>query len=304
MTDSLEISKKLFSDLEKLHSMCRYLRLGWAQKIDSKVLAEEFERVLSLLRGEHRQFDPEEKLLKVTEALSLCVANGECQTNLQRFYDLYVVFDCFIGEIFAALEMADMEQGKQKTRIDLIGSLIRNNGYSRYLEIGTRDDECFNAIDVPYKVGVDPASGGTLRMTSDQYFSEHEDNFDIIFVDGLHEAVQVYRDIENSLRVLNNGGVIVMHDCNPLYESRQFVPPIVRSWNGDTWRAFVHYRGREDLDLVVGDFDQGCGVLKVRNNPSPITLEKPYHDLRWEDLEENREKWINKKSFEEVLEWS
>ena len=36
------------------------------------------------------------------------------------------------------------------------------------------------------KIGVDPVSGGNLRMTSDHFFKENKEKFDLIFIDGLH----------------------------------------------------------------------------------------------------------------------
>ena len=39
-------------------------------------------------------------------------------------------------------------------------------------------------------------------MSSDEFFLKNKDQFDIIFIDGLHVYEQVKRDIENSLIVL------------------------------------------------------------------------------------------------------
>ena len=39
--------------------------------------------------------------------------------------------------------------------------------------------------------------------------------YDLVFVDGLHIADQVERDIVNSLAALAPGGMVVLHDCNP-----------------------------------------------------------------------------------------
>ena len=39
-------------------------------------------------------------------------------------------------------------------------------------------------IKISNKVGVDPISGGTLRMTSDNFFKNNETFFDLIFLDG------------------------------------------------------------------------------------------------------------------------
>ena len=56
-----------------------------------------------------------------------------------------------------------------------------------YLEIGCASNINFDSICVKHKVGVDPDMGGTLRLTSDDYFSKYKNSkFDLIFLDGLH----------------------------------------------------------------------------------------------------------------------
>ena len=37
-------------------------------------------------------------------------------------------------------------------------------------------------------------------MTSDEFFKQNEDTYDVIFIDGLHTSDAVYRDINNSLK--------------------------------------------------------------------------------------------------------
>ncbi len=54
------------------------------------------------------------------------------------------------------------------------------------MEIGCFNNDLFNHINCPKKVGIDPYSGGTLRKTSDDFFSKNEETFDCIFIDGLH----------------------------------------------------------------------------------------------------------------------
>lgn len=53
---------------------------------------------------------------------------------------------------------------------ELFNWLINEFGYQSYLEIGCKDNSTFDRVKVAKKVGVDPNRGGTLRMTSDQYF--------------------------------------------------------------------------------------------------------------------------------------
>ena len=146
---------------------------------------------------------------------------------------------------------------KQPNRADLINKLIARSSFTRYLEIGCNTNETFNQIEVQNKVGVDPVSGGTLRMTSDAFFAQNTESFEIIFVDGLHEAYQAELDIRNSLKVLAPGGVIVAHDCSPKFEIRQIVPVCTGVWNGDVWKAFLKLRQDPDLRCAVVDIDHG-----------------------------------------------
>ncbi len=179
---------------------------------------------------------------------------------------------------------------------DVINALIQTHGYRRYLEIGCDLDACFNAIACDVKVGVDPVRGGNVRATSDSYFATRPEPFDIIFIDGDHRHPQVYRDIENSLAYLATGGTIVMHDCMPpalIYESPGFC--------GTVWRAFAKFRERVDLDGIVGEFDFGVGMIRLRPNPSPIVLPKSMDELTYKDLIVNRHAWMRPVSDVEMM---
>lgn len=187
-------------------------------------------------------------------------------------------------------------------RTELIKFLIKRFGYTSYLEIGCANDWNFNQIPAALKVGIDPGQGGTLRMTSDDFFAQNTQTFDIIFIDGLHISDQVDRDIVNSLKFLNPNGTIVMHDCNPANEENQRQYVVVSDWNGDVWKSFVKIRSLSNVDAAVGDFDHGCGVLRVRNNSEPIA---PVDEslLDWDNLVQNRQAWLRLKSVNDLLGW-
>jgi predicted O-methyltransferase YrrM len=51
-----------------------------------------------------------------------------------------------------------------------------------------------------------------FKNTSDEYFSNNNERFDIIYIDGWHEAPQVYKDINNSWDRLNLNGIIICDD--------------------------------------------------------------------------------------------
>lgn len=168
-------------------------------------------------------------------------------------------------------------------RVELINTLIEQKGFRKYLEIGCAKDKTFNRIQAAYKVGVDPKSGGTIRKTSDQFFAESEEKFDIIFIDGLHHWDQVFKDVEHSLAVLNSGGAIILHDCLPTEEFHQRRTPSAKSgaWTGDVWKAIVKLRTRTDVDVAVLNSDWGLGMILARTNSAPLELDEDIEDLDW-----------------------
>ena len=183
-------------------------------------------------------------------------------------------------------------------------------------EIGTDEDINFRRMSseiFSYAVGVDPRQGGTHRMTSDMYFETHtNETFDVIFIDGLHEAHQVYRDVLNALRVLRPNGIILLHDCNPTNElaGSPYYTPSVGAWNGDVYKAVVALRLRNDLDIVTIDTDHGITVIR-RGTPNTQLSEywqtalQPYpiHFLNYTHLEENRTDLLNLMTIREFKKW-
>ena len=151
------------------------------------------------------------------------------------------------------------------TRTDIIQLLIDKIKAKSYLEIGVSGGENFQTIRCENKVGVDPelTSPATIFLTSDEFFKQNNDTFDVIFVDGLHHADQVLRDIIHSLKILNEGGYIVCHDMNPEKEEHQIIPFTGGTWNGNCWEAFVQLRQeRSDLKMCVVNTDHGCGIIQ------------------------------------------
>jgi hypothetical protein len=175
------------------------------------------------------------------------------------------------------------------SRTDIIQNLIIKSNCKKYLEIGMGPGLNFASIKCEYKICVDPnpTVPVTHRMTSDEFFSQNQEKFDIIFIDGLHWSEQVYKDIVNSLKFLTDEGYIICHDMNPASEFVQRYPqPKVESeWTGDCWKAWVKLRTeREDLEMFVVDTDFGCGIIKKGKQK----VIKVNENLSWELLEKNR----------------
>lgn len=190
-------------------------------------------------------------------------------------------------------------------RYEVINTLIKRHGYRSYLELGTQGDVCLSHVECEYKVGVDPDpvhhdkenSDAFYEMDSDTFFVQNDEEFDIIFVDGLHEDFQVRRDIRNALKCISKEGAIVVHDCNPQKEINQMYPmPHIGTWNGTVWRAWVVYRRRPRLKMYVVDTDEGCGVI-MDGRQEPLRPKQ----ITFDEFKENRKEWLNLISVEEFL---
>jgi hypothetical protein len=152
-------------------------------------------------------------------------------------------------------------------RWDIINKLIKDNDYQSYLEIGYGNGETYNQINIKNKMGVDinPRSGAKYIMSSENFFLFAKNNklkYDIIFIDGNHKYEFVKKDVISSLEALNDGGTIVMHDCNPTKQEMQGDIPIIPKWTGSVWKVFVEFKTtRNDLKMYVVDTDYGCGII-------------------------------------------
>lgn len=174
-------------------------------------------------------------------------------------------------------------------RWDVINLIMNKYNLKSYLEIGVQDANCnFAKIQAERKVSVDPAPRNycDFVMTSDQYFEQLDpnDRFQFCFIDGLHYDYQVERDVLNCLDHLEEGGIIMCHDCLPTEESQitRHIPP--GAWTGDCFRAFARLRcTRPDLFMCVLDTDWGCGIIKrgsqqvYNNGQIPPVLDWKYY---------------------------
>lgn len=168
-------------------------------------------------------------------------------------------------------------------RTDIINHLIEKVGYKKsYLEIGVSNPRWnYYKVACAHKECIDPLKEDsrvpieerqylidnvlTYHMTSDKFFEMYNNKYDIIFIDGLHYAEQVRRDIINSYNHLNEGGYILLHDCLPVKEQFQeeniellYTLP---TWNGSTWKAIPNLY-KANLNYYTIDTDEGCCLIK------------------------------------------
>lgn len=195
-------------------------------------------------------------------------------------------------------------------RYEIVQSIIDATGASRYLEIGTQTAATFSRIGVDHKTGVDPDAWAQqmaehwcaerkkqndfsfFRMTSDAYFDAHDDKFDVIFIDGLHEREQWKVDVANAMERLNPGGVIACHDCHPPDERSQLIPPLDNGeWVGDVWKGWVDLHQQLSVRMVVVDTDFGVGIIVPDEEAAPIASIEG--ELTYKRLMEHKDEWLN-----------
>jgi hypothetical protein len=186
-------------------------------------------------------------------------------------------------------------------RTDIINHLIQTNNYERYLEIGVSIGKNFKVIQASFKESVDPTYAATYKMTSDVFFANNKNRYDLIFIDGLHQRTQINRDLKNSLACLNEGGTIVVHDCNPPTEALQAEnPPTSGSWYGTGWKSICDLRlSGQPLIIRTVDTDCGCAIIQ-RGEPIPLNFPQG-RDMSFEFLDKYRTEILNLISPEEFL---
>lgn len=209
------------------------------------------------------------------------------------------LFYYFTGEKF--FKRLSYDWSKFPSRTDLIQSIITKQKYKNYLEIGCDNDENFSKILINKKIGVDPLKGGTLRMTSDDFFRNNKNYFDIVFLDGLHTYEQTIKDIDNSLKYLNKNGVIIVHDCLPKKIWNQIVPRIYGHWNGDVWKAIVQSRTYKDADTYTLIADHGLGIIFNRQNKNLLKLDiTNFKNLRFSQYYTRHKELMNTVNIENL----
>ena len=215
--------------------------------------------------------------------------------------------------------LSEIELEKRPLRFDIINYLLsqKQEKETVYLEIGVRNpNDNFNRINANVKYSVDPGveykiNPVDFKMESDSFFEALENGdllfpsikFDVIFIDGLHLAEQVERDIKNALKYIKDDGFIILHDCNPPteYHAREEycydLSPAQYCWNGTAWKAFYKFRLNKTVSCACIDSDWGVGIIAKKKYFE--SLEKninPFFEYKILDI--NREKILNLMSFE------
>lgn len=184
----------------------------------------------------------------------------------------------------------------------IINGIIKETKSESYLEIGYGNGHNFKRIECSKKSTCDPETvemdvkddkGNvikTFKPNSDEYFSLVKDNFDCIFIDGLHHADQVRKDIINSLKL--NPNVIILHDTLPKNKLMAEVPRKQLSWTGDVWRAVVGFHENYP-DVKIETYRADYGLTCIYPEGKKVKKHFEEMEMTYEDFKANEVELLN-----------
>ena len=141
------------------------------------------------------------------------------------------------------------------TRSGIINSLTNKSDI--YLEIGVEYGSSFNHVHFLDKTGIDPdpkmnyETDKIIKQTADEFFSINSKQYDVIFIDGMHQVEFLLKDFNNSMNALSGKGILFIDDILPLNYNEQLKIPIKHyyengilkygeNWTGDVWKIIYH----------------------------------------------------------------
>jgi predicted O-methyltransferase YrrM len=110
---------------------------------------------------------------------------------------------------------------------DMIVQIVKSVNCKNYLELGVYDGATLEKVSkvVPRVIGVDivdfrkDKTIGEFHQTSTQNFlNNFNEIVDVIFIDADHSFEAVKLDFKASLKNLNEFGIIILHDTDPISE--------------------------------------------------------------------------------------
>ena len=157
---------------------------------------------------------------------------------------------------------------------DLVAELIKQLNCKTYLELGVYDGVTLSKVSkhVGRVISVDIKDiraekvGEFHQKTTDEFFLGFNENVDVIFIDADHNFDSVRKDFINSLKILNEFGMIILHDTDPM--EKKLLEPIYCS---DSYKIDVWLRKNyPDLDIMTLPISEAGLTLVKRKNDKRV----------------------------------
>ena len=187
-------------------------------------------------------------------------------------------------EQFEIIQSGYIDRPKYNTqftsRSQVINSLTKSD--QKYLEIGVEYGQTFleTHFKPENKMGVDPDPKFDIKgkefkfskATSDVFFQDlkkdlkkkdrNKNQYNVIFIDGMHQSEYFLRDFNNSVKVLEKDGFLFIDDILPLTYNEQLKIPrkhyyengILKygeEWTGDIWKVVYHILKNYSQHILV-----------------------------------------------------
>ena len=138
----------------------------------------------------------------------------------------------------------------------VILDIIKKVNCQNYLELGIYKGDTISkasafvencvGVDIIDHIGEDKHFR-FIKATTDDFFNENKETFDVIFIDADHKYESCVKDFENSLKILNYNGFIFIHDTDPI--SKKYTG---FGFCGDSYKINDYiYKHHQDLDLIT-----------------------------------------------------
>jgi hypothetical protein len=110
---------------------------------------------------------------------------------------------------------------------DMVVQIVKSVNCKQYLELGVYDGSTLERVSsvVPRVIGVDIVDfrknkniGEFHQTTTQNFLNNFNEIVDVIFIDADHSFEAVKLDFKNSLKNLNEFGIIILHDTDPISE--------------------------------------------------------------------------------------
>lgn len=205
------------------------------------------------------------------------------------------------------------------SKSDIINRLIEQFGFASFLEYNKFEGESYfqevvceskELAYIPEQSYLDATNiKRLLNIISDTNLNKildleqlqihyAERKFDIIFFDPVHVRPEVDRALQILPTLLNPGGILVVHDCNPENFSLTTVDRRPGEWMGETYKAFAIFRyfNRAQTQTISEDF--GVGLIWNTN----LNLSYSYeYDINYQDFEKNRTEYVGLLKYDDFL---
>jgi hypothetical protein len=237
--------------------------------------------------------------------ISVALADSTKASRMKRF------FPNFMPRRNLERDPYQVHENHSARRLNLLMDCISN--VTTYLEVGVAAGRTFEAVRVPFKWGVDPIPqfnpyflpvGSRFSVAfSDSFFEGLQKNisFDLIFLDGLHQWEQTYKDLINVFSHSNLQTLVLMDDVIPVdefsswrdhheaLEARKAFGGTSLNWNGDIFKVLLALRDyHPELDwCVINQEPNPQAVIWKKREVDTVSLLAPfdvYDSVTYKDL--------------------